>query len=239
MSPPGTRQPPSKNLQNQRAFRARRVAYVQSLEQQIKALKTSQLQATLEVQAAARRVADENRQLRLLIEREFGTGKEEVERLLLNQTKLRNGGQGGQIQEANVVTKEHGLRGEGIRYTRPLLAIDDDPNTAATLHLPSSRIPVAACTFGSKEKNDTSSPLLDRLGATHQSPAPEPLRESDTVPVKPTGAGDKSCEEAARIIASLRGTNASEDILRELGCSSDRSCAIKPLSIFELVDSNS
>lgn len=50
------------------------------------------------------------------------------------------------------------------------------------------------------------------------------------------GKGDKSCEEAAMIIASLRGGVAPEDIYGELGCSADKPCAVANTSIFELLD---
>lgn len=51
-----------------------------------------------------------------------------------------------------------------------------------------------------------------------------------------SGVGETSCEEAATIIASLRGHNVYEDVWSELGCSAKQTCRVKNLSVFELMD---
>ncbi|KIW92343.1 uncharacterized protein Z519_07327 [Cladophialophora bantiana CBS 173.52] len=51
-----------------------------------------------------------------------------------------------------------------------------------------------------------------------------------------TSGGETSCEEAARIIASLRGQNTCEDVWNELGCGTNQTCKVKNLSVFELLD---
>ncbi|KAJ9493535.1 hypothetical protein LTR99_011167 [Exophiala xenobiotica] len=48
--------------------------------------------------------------------------------------------------------------------------------------------------------------------------------------------GETSCEEAANILANLRGQDAHEDVWHELGCGERRSCGVTNLSIFELMD---
>ncbi|KAL2142746.1 hypothetical protein VTI28DRAFT_763 [Corynascus sepedonium] len=52
---------------NQRRSRARRKEYLEELEQRLQLAEQRGLQASLELQAAARRVADENRKLRALL----------------------------------------------------------------------------------------------------------------------------------------------------------------------------
>lgn len=47
---------------------------------------------------------------------------------------------------------------------------------------------------------------------------------------------ESSCEAAASIIASMRGHGDSEAVMAELGCSSNRTCNIKNMTIFELLD---
>lgn len=42
------------------------------------------------------------------------------------------------------------------------------------------------------------------------------------------------CERAARIIASMRGNDDVESLRPELGCSTDRTCMVKNLKIFQL-----
>lgn len=49
-------------------------------------------------------------------------------------------------------------------------------------------------------------------------------------------AGETPCEEAARIIESLRGQNTHSDVWSELGCGTNQSCRVKNLSVFELMD---
>ncbi|KAK5562025.1 hypothetical protein LTR43_012380 [Exophiala xenobiotica] len=48
--------------------------------------------------------------------------------------------------------------------------------------------------------------------------------------------GETSCEEAANILANLRGQDPPEDVWHELGCGERRSCRVMNLSIFELMD---
>jgi hypothetical protein len=50
------------------------------------------------------------------------------------------------------------------------------------------------------------------------------------------GADETSCEDAARIIASMRGQDDPERVWPELGCSTTRSCMVKNMTIFQMVD---
>jgi hypothetical protein len=52
------------------------------------------------------------------------------------------------------------------------------------------------------------------------------------------GADETSCEDAARIIASMRGQDDPERVWPELGCSTTRSCMVKNMTIFQMVDEN-
>jgi hypothetical protein len=49
--------------------------YIQELDEQIRKLKDERLQATKEIQTAARLVLDENRELRWFLEHDFGISK--------------------------------------------------------------------------------------------------------------------------------------------------------------------
>lgn len=51
-----------------------------------------------------------------------------------------------------------------------------------------------------------------------------------------TGADETSCEDAARIIASMRGQDDPERVWPELGCSTTRSCMVKNMTIFQMAD---
>jgi hypothetical protein len=55
----------------------------------------------------------------------------------------------------------------------------------------------------------------------------------------PSKGGDEtSCEDAARIIASMRGQDDPERVWPELGCSVTRGCMVKNITIFQMVDEN-
>lgn len=47
---------------------------------------------------------------------------------------------------------------------------------------------------------------------------------------------ETTCEAAASIIAGMRGHDDTEKVLAELGCTSNQSCAVKNMTIFELTD---
>ncbi|ETI25431.1 hypothetical protein G647_02204 [Cladophialophora carrionii CBS 160.54] len=49
-------------------------------------------------------------------------------------------------------------------------------------------------------------------------------------------AEETSCEEAARIIASLRGHVTPDEVWNELGCGTTQACRVKNLAVFELMD---
>ena len=50
------------------------------------------------------------------------------------------------------------------------------------------------------------------------------------------GADETSCEDAARIIARMRGHEDPEEVWPELGCSFSRKCMVKNMAIFQMVD---
>ncbi|KAK4236982.1 hypothetical protein C8A03DRAFT_35095 [Achaetomium macrosporum] len=66
---------------NQRRSRARRKEYLQELEQRVRRAELQGVQASVEVQAAARQVAEENRKLRLLL-RHHGISESSLETYL-------------------------------------------------------------------------------------------------------------------------------------------------------------
>ena len=45
-----------------------------------------------------------------------------------------------------------------------------------------------------------------------------------------------TCEDAANIIASMRGHGDTEAVRSELGCQPNISCTVKNITIFELLD---
>ncbi|OAA41506.1 hypothetical protein BBO_05492 [Beauveria brongniartii RCEF 3172] len=81
MSTPAQKANLARIRDNQRRSRARRREYLQELEQRLRLCELQGIEATAEVQIAARRVADENRQLRQLLN-EHGFSEEYINRFL-------------------------------------------------------------------------------------------------------------------------------------------------------------
>ena len=83
----------------------------------------------------------------------------------------------------------------------------------------------------SREETNTSAGI-DDISSDTQIPDPSSKQTQTTY------AGETSCEEAASIIASLRGhhNDAPDEVWSELGCGSRQSCRVKNLSVFELMD---
>ena len=205
-----------KNRVNQRNFRARRQVYIRELQEEIRALKEERLQATKEVQTAAREVLEENRKLRWVIERSLGVSGRELDVYL------------------------NGVTPQGHQPT-------SNSNTSPTyLATPSSKQYTM-----STVQTSTSSPAFNPNQPPRRLDSHEDRRPNESIFVQdvilpnatsvPSDSyiktkGDRSCEEAAMIIASLRSGVSSDDIYSELGCSTDKSCAVNNMSVFELLD---
>lgn len=100
----------------------------------------------------------------------------------------------------------------------------------------SKTIPSRISAASRLKEDHVNSRSFDVRGSTPADRVQEPPRAPGTFSASTEGKGDRSCEEAAMIIASLRGGEMSDDIFGELGCSSDKSFVVNKLSIFELLD---
>ncbi|KAL2175700.1 uncharacterized protein P884DRAFT_279172 [Thermothelomyces heterothallicus CBS 202.75] len=92
-SPPATQDRRNRDRvrDNQRRSRARKREYIQELEQRLRLAEQRGVQASLELQAAARQVAEENKKLRLLL-RLHGVSDRSIDAYLAGES--RNGEQG-------------------------------------------------------------------------------------------------------------------------------------------------
>ncbi|PHH84328.1 hypothetical protein CDD83_2115 [Cordyceps sp. RAO-2017] len=87
MSVPASKDNLARIRDNQRRSRARRREYLQELEQRLRVYELQGVEASTEVQMAARRVADENRQLRDLLNR-HGVSDDHIAHYLQSGTLL-------------------------------------------------------------------------------------------------------------------------------------------------------
>ena len=205
-----------KNRVNQRNFRARRQVYIRELQEEIRTLKEERLQATKEVQTAAREVLDENRKLRWIIERDLGVGGRELDAYLAGVTPQTH------QPTSNINTSR-------IHLATPSLKLNLSSTAQSSTHT-SALIPNQPPPASELHENRRPDEPIFAQDVT--------LPPGTSLPPASSGKnkGDRSCEEAAMIIASLRSGASSDEIYSELGCSANKSCAVNNLSVFELLD---
>ena len=224
---------------NQRRSRARHKEYVRDLEQRVERFEKQGVQATLEVQAAGRKVAEENKLLRSLL-RSRGVTDAEIEEYLRGHNAGQNSVSGS-----------------------PNMPLAD--NNACPQQSGRSCCPGQTGSNGSMKLEATvrSNPPVQTLGRNGQVP-PVPTTQDPghlsnkyslssggcgtLVPVQPgtrahqaLSEGNRSghatpCEAAARIIASMRHDSDMQEMRAELGCSSDASCMVDNMVIFRALD---
>ena len=255
-----------RNRDIQRRSRARRKEYIEDLEKRIRQYERDGIKVTAEVQAAARKVAEENCLLRSLLEK-HGIPTAQIKEC------LHNGGVAGSIlSEAAKVPVKNALPQVHVGYTSPQLPAQvvqssPSPPTSTTAHragdLDLSSPSLLASTIGHKAGGSILNRPKDKdIVYTIE----ESLRDNDAHPsrmAKEASVGcsyfdgriepcspcrayecedaakrvdETSCEDAARIIASMRGHRDPEGVWPELGCSARESCMVKNITIFQMID---
>jgi len=249
-----------RNRENQRKSRARRKDYIQELEQRLRQYEVDGVRATAEVQAAARKVSEENVGLRSLLGL-YGVDDGRIGEYL-------------RTRDASVVSKDLGI---GTR-TRDLSLQREESITARDYSGICMRTPPAletdVCSSSSQNMTRTHQiniPLhSNSLGGVpsvsqdpetpraitleHRKGPDRPIPDLNAVqcPQAPTtfehptssdGQGAESCPRdeisclaAAEIIAGMRGHHNLEEVWPELGCSSSRTCTVKNMALFQIMD---
>lgn len=271
------RPPPSVRIRdNQRRSRARRKEYIDDLEQRIRRFERQGVEATTEVQAAARKVAKENAWLRTLLVA-HGVANNEIDNYLrgkhnnpdaipsppkapmlaskaatrsnisidsIKEHRLRapcsagNSCCGQQSSVPIVLSKGNVTKNQVPSPVAEIIARPPGPpkSTSGTL---SSEIgaqidyKVLQVALPRSAQNIGKPPEASSVGAIGQPNLPLVAE----MPNSQNLTDDEStCEAAANIIASMRGHGDTETVMAELGCSSNRSCTVKNMTIFELLE---
>jgi len=237
-----------RNRVNQRNFRARRQGYVRELEQRLHKFESDRLQVAMEIQAAARVVHEENLKLKFLLEQRFGVTKTQLDAYLAEL----HGGSNTVAQRTREANDTRASPNESPKISQTLQPVEASEPVTRESGLPAPHlcpkcktasgpilqgvpktVPTAA-NFSSDldgphdEENHSLDHPLDQFPGTDSGG----LGQAEN---GPSAGPDRSCEEAAQIIASLRGHDQSTDVLNELGCSTS-SCRVANLSIFQLMD---
>ncbi|KAL2802999.1 hypothetical protein BJX63DRAFT_413350 [Aspergillus granulosus] len=196
---------------NQRRSRARRKEYIRELEERVQGYERLGVSATQEVQAAGRKVAQENEWLRELLSL-HGISESQVNQYLASR---RN-------ENAAPVSPVFG-RQEGHEISTTMLA------TKQHAH---HHVPMSHSTHASREQYTAA--------VSDEEPVPEERIGNGQADDLPLAAGrddetSMSCEAAANIIAGMHDYPDRSMIRERLGCGST-DCRVRHLAIFEMLD---
>lgn len=249
---------------NQRRSRARRKGYLQELESKLRKCEALGVQASVDIQLAARGVSEENARLR----EENGKLKEDNERL---RQLLRKSGQEALDMADHMMTHssrkpdrlhgayESGVAGmaEGPASQAPAPSLTDINHYHGDAVASSSSLSSMP-----KQPRDVSTSSGTLLGGVHHSMKGQIMTPNTSPPstyIIPTQSGasaqgscnrlsddlpfgddTSSCEYAALIITSMRADVSTEDVRADLGCASDvkewRRCKVDNSKLFTAVD---
>ena len=207
--------------ENQRRSRARRKEYLQELEQKIRQCEQAGLNASVDIQLAARGVAEENQRLR----EENGRLREEGEKLRGENERMRGildrGNERERTETSTGAVYVAGASLHGIEIVKP-------EDASSQLQESTDReVERSTTTTGSEEiyTQPEASPEVSCIGQIN-----EMVLGDDT----------SSCEYAAHIITSMRADISTDDVRADLGCVGDirewRKCKVDNSKLFVAVD---
>jgi hypothetical protein len=215
--------------ENQRRSRARRQELIEDLQKRVQDYEERGIQATVEMQQAARDVALENQHLRQLLDSR-GVTQEEVESYL---SKARQS----QLQHDRPINNQHTNFAttpstDGSPYasvghaasTEPDVPVPDAPNCARNENVDEHHRDELQESRGDGQE--------DRVLRVPQNSA----CHAPSAPGASTARMETSCDAAASIIADLQGHQNTDVVFAALGCSEGKGCVVKNVKIFELMD---
>ncbi|KAF2475104.1 uncharacterized protein BDR25DRAFT_279040 [Lindgomyces ingoldianus] len=217
--------------ENQRRSRARRKELIEDLQKRLREYEKREIQATMLVQLAARKVAWENTQLRGLLAtkgvfgediEQFLHGKEPPE-LASNHTVFRDTLQGGLNFSAHERQNISPLNNDSPISRIPHLNEGMDNSTEP--HDSNANLDI---------ENDTESEQHGLLPPV--SGCSCPVAATQTFSGQENLMLEMSCETAAIIIAGMRGHGDEEQARLELGCSRGRQCNVKNIKVLQVME---
>lgn len=248
--------------ENQRRSRARRKGYLQELESKLRKCEALGVQASVDIQLAARVVSEENARLR----GENGKLREENERLRqvldkggegvlgMADKRISHGSRRADQKHAIYEPGDAGLEegkashapapsGNGMNhYHGAATSSGSLPYTSTKYHNDSMSSGVLSSEV-QRSMNSQVTTLNTDPSFTHMNPT-QSKTSSQCYEVSsedlPFGDDTSSCEYAAHIITSMRADVSSEDVRADLGCGSDvkewRKCTVGNSKLFTAVD---
>ncbi|CAF9943205.1 MAG: hypothetical protein ALECFALPRED_010837 [Alectoria fallacina] len=225
-NPPTSNPAPSaaRIRENQRRSRARRKEYLQELEQKLRKCEQAGVEASVDIQLAARKVAEENKRLREENGRLRGEGKRlrgEMEKMRTIVEANRPGMMGGSADGEHVA----GLSSHEIEDVEP----EDKSQLQGSMD---RQMEETTTTTGNEEIYADLTPTRPE-----QSPEVSYISRNDEMVL---GDDTSSCEYAAHIITSMRADISTDDVRADLGCSGDvrewRKCKVDNSKLFVAMD---
>ncbi|KAI9724151.1 MAG: hypothetical protein M1812_000870 [Candelaria pacifica] len=234
---------------NQRRSRARRKEYLQELEGKYRNCELLGVEASSEIQTAARRVAEENKKLRALL-REKGVYDREVDKFVTGGSKQKATNNGETLEEILRIRKPcngdssctrdssegstpweltHVSNPRGPSNVQPLQVHPVDLRTTDAVNITSSltsQHPVTIHGVGDVPVNTDS-----------QSPPSRPIpRDYSLTGELAEDPNTSSCVFAADIITSMAKDVRTEDLQEQLGCGTDTNCNVNNALLFNIMD---
>ncbi|KAK3489033.1 uncharacterized protein B0T23DRAFT_190964 [Neurospora hispaniola] len=206
--------------ENQRRSRARREELMRDLQRRLDEQERLGVQATFEMQQAARQVAHENKRLRALLFQK-GVSDSEVDEFL-------GRGDPGPIDNQQVHNNRLVLNAEQPKT----------PARSCNLETPRENPP---------RRTEDNSRLLEPIGPLDEDDTPTVLedwpRSSETSSshltdpdVRYNSGMETSCDVAAAILANMHGHADTSRIRVVLGCTGPSDCIVKNTRVFDLLD---
>ncbi|EGO53228.1 hypothetical protein NEUTE1DRAFT_143032 [Neurospora tetrasperma FGSC 2508] len=223
--------------ENQRRSRARREELMRDLQRRLDEQEQLGVQATFEMQQAARQVAHENKRLRALLSQK-GVSDAEVEEFL---------GRGDPDLIDNQLVQNRLLTRASTASSTPHVS-----SVMALLNAEQPKTPARSCNLESSCENpprrtEENSRLLESIGPPHEDDTPTVLEDwpcsSETSPshlpdpdVRYNSGMETSCDVAATILANMHGHADTSRIRVVLGCTGPSDCIVKNTRVFDLLD---
>ena len=234
---------------NQRRSRAQRKGYLRELEEKWQKCVQEGVNTSREIQAAARKVEEENRRLKALL-RAKGVSEREISGLKGMSTEQRE------------ATSEGSALAQLLEERRPCdAAAQTAGKHGATLQASTA----ASSPLSTASTHDTTSPYHPYLAySTPSTPLPSRVNDSshhlfpsaqnqtstpawsDDVAMAQQPEGDSeevttndsrlSCEYAASIITAMKYDASALQIKQELGCGENTECKVDHTALFEMMD---
>lgn len=191
---------------NQRRSRAQRKEYLDSLQRRIHEYERRGVEATVEVQQAAKAVARENAGLRRLLAR-YGVSEEEI---------------GREIQAVAL---------ESVNFEAPRPCVQQEQAQRKIISA-SSKEPCNKTATGPETHSAHTTPLRPVAATATTKPPPNP----PLVVSEKSCPAETSCIDAATIIAQMRGDGDAEYARSMLGCEGTTDCRVKNTMLFQVFD---